>query len=93
MNRDLARILFMIQVGDAAPSDSAQAAIDESCQTLDKNLADWRKLNGESLPSVNALLGKYNLQPLPVAPGANAPRPRPARLPRLMLRQQWRLAT
>lgn len=73
VNRDLARILYMIQVGDAAPSDSAQAAIDESCQTLDKNLADWRKLNGESLPSVNALLGKYNLQPLPVAPGANAP--------------------
>ncbi len=73
VNRDLARILYMIQVGDAAPSDSAQAAIDESCQTLDKNLAEWRKLNGESLPSVNALLGKYNLQPLPVAPGANAP--------------------
>jgi photosystem II stability/assembly factor-like uncharacterized protein len=73
VNRDLARILYMIQVGDAAPSDSARAAIEESCQTLDKNLADWRKLNGESLPSVNALLGKYNLQPLPVAPGANAP--------------------
>jgi photosystem II stability/assembly factor-like uncharacterized protein len=73
VNRDLARILYMIQVGDAAPSDSAQAAIEESCQTLDKNLAEWRRLNGESLPSVNALLGKYNLQPLPVAPGANAP--------------------
>ena len=72
VNRDLARILYMIQVGDAAPSDSAQAAIDESCQTLDKNLAEWRKLNGESLPSVNTLLGKYNLQPLRVAPGANA---------------------
>ena len=93
VNRDLARILFMIQVGDAAPSDSAQAAIDESCQTLDKNLADWRKLNGESLPSVNAILGKYNLQPLPVAPGANAPARRPARLPRLTLRQEWCLAT
>jgi len=75
VNRDLARILFMIQVGDAAPSDSAQAAIDESCQTLDKNLADWRKLNGESLPSVNSILGKYNLHPLPVAPGTNASDP------------------
>ncbi len=89
VNRDLARILYMIQVGDAAPSESAQAAIDESCQTLDKNLADWRKLNGESLPSVNALLGKYNLQPLPVAPGTR----RSARLSLLTLRQQWRLAT
>jgi photosystem II stability/assembly factor-like uncharacterized protein len=75
VNRDLARILFMIQVGDGAPSDSAQAAIDESCQTLGKNLADWRKLNGESLPGVNALLGKYNLQPLPVAPETNAADP------------------
>jgi photosystem II stability/assembly factor-like uncharacterized protein len=70
-NRDLARILFMVQVGDGAPSDSAQAAIDESCQTLEKNLAAWRKLLTDALPSVNALLGKYNLQPLPVAPGAS----------------------
>ena len=66
VNRDLARILFMIEVGDGAPSDSAQAAIDESCGQLDTDLAAWRKLQTESLPSVNALLAKYNLQPLPV---------------------------
>jgi photosystem II stability/assembly factor-like uncharacterized protein len=66
VNRDLARILFMVQVGDGAPSDSAQAAIDESCQTLEKDLAGWHKLQTDSLPSVNALLGKYALQPLPV---------------------------
>jgi Sortilin, neurotensin receptor 3, len=71
VNRDLARILFMVQVGDGAPSDSAQAAIDESCHTLENNLAAWRKLLTDALPSVNALLGKYNLQPLPVAPGAS----------------------
>ena len=73
VNRDLARVLFMIQVGDGAPSDSAQAAIEESCQQLDTHLAEWRKLKGDSLASVNALLGKYNLQPLPVPSGANAP--------------------
>jgi photosystem II stability/assembly factor-like uncharacterized protein len=66
VNRDLARILYMIEVGDAAPSDSAQAAIDDSCQSLDADLGVWKKLQSESLPSVNALLGKYNLQPLPV---------------------------
>jgi photosystem II stability/assembly factor-like uncharacterized protein len=72
VNRDLARILFMVQVGDGAPSDSAQAAIHESCQTLEKDLAAWRTLQADSLASVNALLGKYNLQPLPVAAGASA---------------------
>lgn len=72
VNRDLARILFMIEVGDGAPSDSAQAAINESCQTLDTDLAAWRKVQTESLPSVNALLGKYNLQPLSVAPSGTA---------------------
>ena len=66
VNRDLARILYMIEVGDAAPSDSAQAAIDDSCQSLDAGLAAWKKLQSESLPGVNALLGKYNLQPLPI---------------------------
>jgi photosystem II stability/assembly factor-like uncharacterized protein len=65
-NRDLARILYMIEVGDAAPSDSAQAAIDSSLKSLDADLAEWKKLETESLPPVNALLSKYNLDPLPV---------------------------
>ncbi len=72
VNRDLARILFMIEIGDAAPSDSAQAAIEQSWQALDQDLAGWRKLQTESLPAVNALLGKYNLEPLPVAAVASA---------------------
>ncbi len=67
VNRDLARILYMVEVGDGAPSDSAQSAIDNSCKSLDEDLAAWKKLQTESLPSVNALLSKYNLTPLPVA--------------------------
>jgi photosystem II stability/assembly factor-like uncharacterized protein len=70
-NRDLARLLFMVQVGDGAPSDSAQAAIDESCRTLEKGLAAWHKLQADSLPAVNALLSKYNLEPLPGVSGAS----------------------
>jgi photosystem II stability/assembly factor-like uncharacterized protein len=73
VNRDLARILFMIEVGDGAPSDSAQAAIDDSCRALDKDLAAWQKLERNFVPSVNALLGKYNLPPLPVARGSSTP--------------------
>ena len=66
VNRDLARILYMVEVGDGAPSDSAQAAIDASCKSLDDALAQWKKLQDESLPTVNAMLSKYNLDPLTV---------------------------
>jgi photosystem II stability/assembly factor-like uncharacterized protein len=72
VNRDLARVLFMIEVGDGAPSDSAEAAIQESCATLDADLAAWKKVQADSLPPVNALLGKYNLQPLSVASSGTA---------------------
>ncbi|HEV2206156.1 MAG TPA: hypothetical protein VGR36_06425, partial [Candidatus Acidoferrales bacterium] len=66
VNRDLARILYMVEVGDAAPSDSAEVAIDSSCKSLDADLANWKKLQSDSLPSVNAMLIKYNLDPLTV---------------------------
>jgi photosystem II stability/assembly factor-like uncharacterized protein len=75
VNRDLARILFMIEVGDGAPSDSAQAAIDDSLKSLDKDLAEWQKLERNFVPSVNALLGKYNLQPLPLEGTSSGPSP------------------
>jgi len=74
VNRDLARILYMIQVGDGAPSESAEAAIGESCQTLDADLVAWRKLNADDITPVNTVLEKYKVPPLPVANGVtNAP--------------------
>ncbi|HXW54152.1 MAG TPA: hypothetical protein VEJ67_00285 [Candidatus Cybelea sp.] len=75
VNRDLARILFMIEVGDGAPSDSADAAINDSLKSLDKDLAEWQKLERNFVPSVNALLGKYNLQPLPLEETSSGPWP------------------
>lgn len=44
-HRDLARLSFMIQSGDAAPSQTAEAALDESCSSLNKTSrrgAIWR---------------------------------------------------
>jgi hypothetical protein len=67
VNRDLARMDFMIETGDAAPSDSAEAAIHESCSALTSNLAAWRQLKTQSVPSLNALLEKYKLAPLATA--------------------------
>lgn len=67
LHRDLARIAFMIQSGDAAPSDTAAAALESSCVGLNKNFAAWRDLAAQTLPSVNALLEKYKLAPLPAS--------------------------
>jgi photosystem II stability/assembly factor-like uncharacterized protein len=64
-HRDLARLSFMIQSGDAAPSQTAEAALDESCGSLNKNIAAWRDLAAQGFSSINSLLAKYNLAPLP----------------------------
>ncbi len=64
-HRDLARISFMIQSGDAAPSHTAESALDETCANLNKNIALWRDLAAHGFGSVNALLVKYSLAPLP----------------------------
>ncbi len=74
VNRDLARLYYMVESGDAAPTAELQAAVAESCQALQKDLAGWRQINAQAVPSVNALLEKYKLAPLPVAAGgATAP--------------------
>lgn len=66
IHRDLARISFMIQSGDAAPSQTAESGLEESCADLNKNIVAWRDLSAQGFGSVNALLAKYNLAPLPV---------------------------
>jgi photosystem II stability/assembly factor-like uncharacterized protein len=66
INRDLARMAFMVESGDAAPSDTARAAIAESCETLTKHLADWREMQKQSLPAINATLEKYKVATLPL---------------------------
>jgi photosystem II stability/assembly factor-like uncharacterized protein len=67
INRDLARIDFMIETGDAAPADAAQIAIHDSCVSLTNKIAQWQELNAKALLTVNALLDRQKLAPLPVA--------------------------
>ena len=67
INRDLARIDFMIETGDAAPADAAQTAIRDNCVALTNHIAQWLELNSKTLPTVNALLDKQKLAPLPAA--------------------------
>ena len=65
VHRDLARVSFMIQSGDAAPSQTAESALSESCANLNKSIAAWRDLAAQGFASTDALLAKYNLAPLP----------------------------
>jgi hypothetical protein len=71
-HRDLARLSFMIQSGDAAPSQTAETGLDETCSSLNKSIAAWRDLAAQGFPSINSLLAKYNLAPLPAPQSAPA---------------------
>jgi photosystem II stability/assembly factor-like uncharacterized protein len=64
VNRDLARFMTMIESGDMRPAESVRRAAGESCDSLKHNLARWRKINSESLPSLNQHLKPYGLAPL-----------------------------
>jgi hypothetical protein len=67
VHRELSRTMFMVESGDAAPSDSARAAIEESCAELNGALSQWREMNAQTVPQANALLEKYKLPSLPIA--------------------------
>jgi hypothetical protein len=67
INRDLARTSFFIQSGDAAPSQTAQAVLEESCAQLNKNLSAWRDLDSQAVPATNTIITKSNLAALPTA--------------------------
>jgi hypothetical protein len=67
VHRDLSRTMFMVESGDAAPSGSARAAIEESCAELNGALSQWREINAQTVPQANALLEKYKLPALPIA--------------------------
>lgn len=69
MNARLAELMIMIEAGDGQPTESAQAAVAESCQSLVKNFDAWRELIGKDLPALNRELKKRDLQPLPAPAG------------------------
>lgn len=67
INRDLARVQFFIQSGDAAPSSTAKAALDESCNQLNKDIAAWRDLDSQAVSATNNIISKSSLAALPTA--------------------------
>ena len=64
-NRDLTRYFIMIESADIRPPDSARAAVKESCQALQKDMEQWRKINAEAVPALNKQLALSKLKGLP----------------------------
>ena len=67
VNRDLARLIFSVESADMRPADTVKAALQQNCDALDKDLAQWQQLNQQEIPSFNQLLAGSKAAALPVA--------------------------
>ena len=67
VNRELGRLLFSVESADMRPADTVRAAIQQSCEALDKNLQQWQQLNTKDVASFNTLLSENKLPALAVA--------------------------
>jgi hypothetical protein len=65
VNRDLGRILFSLESADMRPADAVRSAAEQSCEALDKALANWQHLNQQELAAFNTLLAANQEAPLP----------------------------
>ena len=66
VNRDLSRLIFSVESADMRPADTVQSAAQQNCDALDKDFANWRRLNEQDLPAFNALLAGNKQAPLPI---------------------------
>ena len=69
VNRDLARLIFSVESADMRPADTVQTAAQQSCEALDKDLANWRELNEQDIPAFNAVLAANQQAALPILAG------------------------
>jgi len=66
INRELARLIFSVESADMRPADTVRAAVQQSCDALDKALVLWSQLNAQDAPAFNATLAGYKAPALPV---------------------------
>jgi hypothetical protein len=69
VNRDLARLIFSVESADIRPADTVHSAAQESCDALDKDLANWRQLNERDIAAFNGVLAANKQAPLPILTG------------------------
>ncbi|HEX8815336.1 MAG TPA: glycoside hydrolase [Terriglobales bacterium] len=66
INRELGRLAWMIESGDARPADELQAQAIDYCETLAKRSSEWGDLNKNEIPALNTQLQAGGLSTLPV---------------------------
>jgi photosystem II stability/assembly factor-like uncharacterized protein len=64
VNRDLARLLFSVENADMRPAETVSAAVEQSCQQLEKDLTQWHDFNQQQIPAFNQVLAGAKLPPL-----------------------------
>ena len=69
VNRDLARLMSSLESADIRPADTLRSAAQQNCDALDKDFANWRRLNEQDLAAFNAVLVANKQAPLPVLTG------------------------
>jgi hypothetical protein len=67
VNRDLARLIFSVESADMPPADTVKAAVQQNCDALDKDLAQWQQVNQQDVATFNGFLATAKLAALPVA--------------------------
>jgi photosystem II stability/assembly factor-like uncharacterized protein len=67
VNRELGRLLFSVESADIRPAESVQAAVTQTCEALDRDLAQWREFNQKDLPAFNTMLAGSKAAALPIA--------------------------
>jgi photosystem II stability/assembly factor-like uncharacterized protein len=67
VNRDLARLIFSVESADMRPADTVKEAVQQNCNALDKDLAQWQQVNQQDVSTFNSFLAAGKLAPLPVA--------------------------
>ncbi len=66
VNRDVARFVTMIQSGDIRPARSIIENATPSCVALKNDLVRWRRINSETVRSLNQLLKQNKLAALSI---------------------------
>jgi hypothetical protein len=67
VNRDLARLIFSVESADMRPADTVKAAVQQNCDALSKDLAQWQQVNQQEVATFNRFLTDSKLAVLPVA--------------------------
>jgi hypothetical protein len=72
VNRDLSRLIFSVESADMAPADTVHSSVLQSCDALDKDLANWKLLNEQDLAAFNEVLAANKQAPLPILTGVGS---------------------